>query len=111
MRYFYLTIITTTLMFANTSVFVHDVNVQHGAEYGDCAFCYVEIKIISEEPIVGFQFSITSSTMERDDPSFSFLMNRSKFILFPWATASTVPLGLFRTQPTISNSRACLSVK
>jgi len=52
MHYFYLAIITITMLFANTSVFVSDVNIQAG---------YIEVSIINEEPIVGFQFNITSS--------------------------------------------------
>ena len=52
MRYFHLAIITTTMLFANTIVFVSGVNMQAG---------YIQVSIINEEPIVGFQFNITTS--------------------------------------------------
>ncbi|MBC8197722.1 MAG: T9SS type A sorting domain-containing protein [Candidatus Marinimicrobia bacterium] len=52
MKYLYLTILTISYIFSNTSVFVSDVNFESG---------YVEVSIVNEEPIVGFQFSITAS--------------------------------------------------
>lgn len=52
MKYLYLTILTISTIFSNTSVFVSDVNFESG---------YVEVSIVNEEPIVGFQFSITAS--------------------------------------------------